>query len=511
VKYEANTVILNILLIVLVAQWQEAHASYAFYVGKNLGSGRAVLVGGTGEEVSSHWLVVAPRQTHPDGATIDVGVTKEAALPGELIQIPQARRNYKFLSMNYSNFKGFPTPLTNGGLNEFQVAVRDVWSPSRKELVEMTPNPQRGPQYSDLARIVLQRAKTAREGVELIGDLIKRYGYSTYGGNSHLIADPNEGWVVIEFAGGQGLWVAERLGPNDVRVLYPGYIEEVPLDFHDRDDYMGSDNLISFAQKRGWHTRGQPFNVREVYAAEPLRRGIWPKYVTPAQLERELKRMAPVTVSEMIGLVRDPRISDDEAGYGQVSRLKPPEHPELATLWVAPTGSVAAPFTPYFIAHQHVLPEFAQHRYLTKDAGRTFLDPQFQAQEATQFAGRVFKRLLYYCSEHPNRFLPEVHESFEALENNTTNELESVRETALILFQQDRPDLARKYLTDYSNGRAATSLRLGEALLASIEWRTKLLYGIRRPAAGAQINSRGGQTPNCLTDADPDQPANRQD
>lgn len=82
-KYEANTVILNMLLIVLVALWQEAHASYAFYVGKNLGSGQAVLVGGTGEEVSSHWLVGAPRQTHPDGATIDVGVTAEAVLPGE--------------------------------------------------------------------------------------------------------------------------------------------------------------------------------------------------------------------------------------------------------------------------------------------------------------------------------------------------------------------------------------------------------------------------------------------
>lgn len=158
--------------------------------------------------------------------------------------------------MNYSDFKGFSTPLTNGGLNEHQVAVREVWSPSRKELVEMTPNPQRGPQYSDLARVVLQQAKTAREGVELIGNLIKRYGYSTNGGNSHLIADPNEGWVVIEFAGGQGLWVAERLGPEDVRVLYPGYVEEIPLDFHDRDDYMGSDNLISFAQQRGWHTRG---------------------------------------------------------------------------------------------------------------------------------------------------------------------------------------------------------------------------------------------------------------
>jgi len=63
---------------------------------------------------------------------------------------------------------------------------------------------QTGPNYADLARIVLERARTAREGVLLIGDLIGRYGYSTYGGNSHLIADEREAWVVIEFAGGSG-------------------------------------------------------------------------------------------------------------------------------------------------------------------------------------------------------------------------------------------------------------------------------------------------------------------
>ncbi len=51
---------------------------------------------------------------------------------------------------------------------------------------------------------MLERARTAREGVELIGSLIASHGEATYGGNSHLIADADEGWVVIEFAGGRG-------------------------------------------------------------------------------------------------------------------------------------------------------------------------------------------------------------------------------------------------------------------------------------------------------------------
>ena len=65
----------------------------------------------------------------------------------------------------------------------------------------MTAPDQSGPNYSDLARMVVEQATTARAGVELIGALIKEHGYSTYGGNSHLIADATEAWVVIEFAG----------------------------------------------------------------------------------------------------------------------------------------------------------------------------------------------------------------------------------------------------------------------------------------------------------------------
>jgi dipeptidase len=103
--------------------------------------------------------------------------------------------------MNYSSFAGFPPPITNGGLNQHLVAARDVWSPSREELQKMTPNPQRGLNYSDLSRIVMERARTAREAVEIVGELINKHGYATSGGNSHLFADADEGWVLIEFVG----------------------------------------------------------------------------------------------------------------------------------------------------------------------------------------------------------------------------------------------------------------------------------------------------------------------
>ncbi len=333
--------------------------SYGFYVGKNLTKNGGVLLGGTGEEVSSHWLEIVPHQEHAPTEKITVGVTKEASIPGELMEIPQVGETNKYITMNYSEYAGFPAPLTNGGINEHQVAVRDIWAPSREELIEMTPTPQRGPQYSDLARIALERAETAQEAVGIIGGLIDQYGYSDYGGNSHLIADQNEGWVMIQMSGGEGLWVAERLGPDDVRVSYPGYIGDVPEDYQEDPDYMGSDNLISFAVEQGWYDpdSNEPFNVLEVYGEKDLDVEKGPKLMSPEEIEEELTAGAPVSIEEMMDMVRDPRIADDDAGYGQVAYLKEGlPHQELAALWVAPTGSVTAPFIPWRIGVQDVPP-----------------------------------------------------------------------------------------------------------------------------------------------------------
>src|SRR5687767_8617657 len=109
-----------------------ALASYGIYVGKNLTIDGSVFLAGYGDEPSSHWLQIVPRRNHPSGTMITVGATGEARMPGKLIQIPQAPVTFKYITMNYSSFAGFPAPLTNGGLNEHHVAGRDIWSPSRK-------------------------------------------------------------------------------------------------------------------------------------------------------------------------------------------------------------------------------------------------------------------------------------------------------------------------------------------------------------------------------------------
>ena len=113
--------------------------SYALYVGRALsGAGHAWLAG-YGDEPSGHWLQVSPGREHAPGPTITVGVTPQAELPGRLSEIPQAPHTARHMGVNYSHYLGAPASLTNGGVNEHGVAVRDFWSPSRPELVAMTP------------------------------------------------------------------------------------------------------------------------------------------------------------------------------------------------------------------------------------------------------------------------------------------------------------------------------------------------------------------------------------
>ena len=340
----------------------------------------------------------------------------------------------------------------------------------------MTPNPQTGPQYSDLSRIVMERATTAREAVEIVGALIDTHGYSTYGGNSHMFADENEGWVLLNFAGGQGLWIAERLGPDEVRMSYPGYIHEIPLDFADRDDYMGSANFVSFAIEQGWFDPedGQPFDVMKIYSMDEQRS---PR----SAMERELRIAAPVDLRTMMNAVRDPRISKDATGYGQVAELRDNGRADMNLLWTAPIGAVTAPFIPYRIGVQQIPAEFGKHRYLTRDEATRFVTRDWQIQEATEFAGRTFKRLMYFTCDRPDKFLPEVTEALTAFENRLIAEQQGVSATANALFDSGLDDLALDYLTEYSRQRGREALDLGNALLGSIEARTRELYGLRAP------------------------------
>jgi len=463
-----------------------SHASDAIYVGKNLTKDGGVLLAGFGDEPSSHWLSIVPRRQHPAGATISVGGTPQANLPGELIEIPQARETFRYISMDYSYFLGLPAPLTNGGMNEYGLAVRDVALFSRRELVELTPKPQHGVNYSDIARIVLERARTAREAVDIAVSLIERYGYFTYGGNSHVFADPNEGWVLLEFAGGKGLWVAHRLGPNDIWMNWRGYhkigyVQTLPVDLAKNPDYLASKNFVSFAVEQGWYKseEGKPFNVIDVYARPDQYSDV--TAAEARRVESNIRSAAPkVDVQLLMQQLHE--AGRDSSGYGQVADLHPNVSPDMRLLWVAPGPPVTAAFVPWRLGVDSVPPEYSRHRYLTfGEADKQNIDAAQQGVESTVYVNRAVKRLLYLADEHRDVFLPDVRAALTAFDSRQIAAQPDIERTAKVLFDAHEDALARHYLTEQAHASAADGLRLIEALADSIEARTKVLYGIRTP------------------------------
>lgn len=143
-------------------------------------------------------------------------------------------------------------PLTYtvvGNINEHLVAIGETTWGGRPELV----NPDGVVDYGSLMYIALQRAKTAREAIDVIVTLTEKYGYAS-SGETFSIADPNEAWL-FEFIGkGPGqkgvLWVARRVPDGYVSGhANAARIRTFPLKA--ADTLYGKD-VITFAREKGW-------------------------------------------------------------------------------------------------------------------------------------------------------------------------------------------------------------------------------------------------------------------
>jgi len=103
-----------------------------------------------------------------------------------------------------------------GNVNEFQLAIGESTWGGRKEL-----GSQEGGiiDYGSLMYLGLQRAKTAREAIIVMTELVEKHGYYS-SGESISIADKNEIWILEMIGKGNGekgaVWVA--------RMIPDGYI-----------------------------------------------------------------------------------------------------------------------------------------------------------------------------------------------------------------------------------------------------------------------------------------------
>jgi dipeptidase len=167
---------------------------------------------------------------------------------GKRGEIPEVAHTYKVLDL----------------MNEFQVAIGETTFDGREELV----NPAGLLDYPQLMVLALQRARTAREAIKVMTDLVEQYGYGSTG-ESFSIADKDEAWIMEMIGTGKGghgaVWVALRI-PDGMICAHANMsrIGEFPL--NDPDNCLHSANVVSFATEKGYYDpKSGPFNFSQAY------------------------------------------------------------------------------------------------------------------------------------------------------------------------------------------------------------------------------------------------------
>ncbi len=197
-------------------------------------------------------LYFRPAADWPEGAMLDV---REWDTGKYLGQIPQVRHTYQ----------------TVGNMNEHQLIIGESTFGGRPELYDSTGIMD----YGSLIYVALQRARTAREAIDIIVDLANTYGYCS-SGESFSIADKDEVWIMELIGKGfrasedgnarKGIvWVARRL-PDGYICAHANQsrISTFPLD--DPENCLYSPDVISFAREMGYFDgKDEEFSFCDAY------------------------------------------------------------------------------------------------------------------------------------------------------------------------------------------------------------------------------------------------------
>jgi dipeptidase len=180
------------------------------------------------------------------------------------LEIPQVSHTYAF---HHGVF---------GYMNEHQLAigestvgnVRKIYNPTPAAKIDITM----------LTLVAMERCRTAREAIQLMGGLAEKYGYGFLDGGEMLaVADPKEVWVFeimpvgplwTPTSGKPGaVWCAQRVPDDEVSVC-PNESRIGEIDLKSPDYFMASSNVISLAVEQGLYDpkSGRPFSWKRAYS-----------------------------------------------------------------------------------------------------------------------------------------------------------------------------------------------------------------------------------------------------
>jgi len=187
-----------------------------------------------------------PAAKYPEGAMLDIYEWDTGKLLG---RIKQARETYNVI----------------GNMNEYQVVIGETTFGGHGELV----NSKGIIDYGSLIYITLQRAKTAREAIAIMAELVEEYGYYS-SGESFSIGDPNEAWIMELIGKGEGnkgaVWVAVKI-PDGYVSGHANQARITKFPLNDQQNCLYSSDIISFAREKGYFTgKDEDFSFADAYA-----------------------------------------------------------------------------------------------------------------------------------------------------------------------------------------------------------------------------------------------------
>jgi len=184
-------------------------------------------------------------------------------------------------------------------------------------------------EQTELMRVALERATTAREAIQIMGSLAEKYGYIS-SGEMRAVIDGNEAWV-FEIYGPGALWTPDSGKPGTVWVAQKVPDGEIAvcanksvigaIDLKDTENFMASSNIYSLAEELGlWDPKsGIEFKVYDTYGKSSYgvanSRRVWRVFdlLTPS-IKRSpwvwhypfsVKPDKPVSAQDIIRITRD--------------------------------------------------------------------------------------------------------------------------------------------------------------------------------------------------------------
>ncbi len=192
-------------------------------------------------------LYFTPAADHDKESMLDVYEWDTGKFLGKIKQVPH----------NYS---------VVGNMNEHQVAIGETTFGGRSELHHQS---KAVIDYGSLMYIALQRARTAREAIEVMTGLVEEYGYSSEG-ESFSISDPNEVWIMEMIGKGEfelgAVWVALRV-PDGYVCGHANQARITTFPLNDPENCLYSKDIFSFARERGWFDGlNKDFSFSDIFA-----------------------------------------------------------------------------------------------------------------------------------------------------------------------------------------------------------------------------------------------------